>query len=803
MITPLPHDSAKGHVTGEALYVDDLPEPERLLTGRVVYSPHAHARIVSFDLTAARAVPGVHAVLAAADIPGHNQMGPVVKDEPVLAAEEVTCIGQAVFLIAGETDEQCREARRRIRVEYEPLDAILTLEKAMERGSLLGPPRKIERGDARRAVQEAPRRIAGEVLTGAQEHWYLETQCCLCVPGEPEQMLVYSSTQHPAETQALVAEVLGWPRNAVTVEVKRVGGGFGGKETQANHTACWTALLAHATGRPVKIRLFRDDDMIMTGKRHRFLIRYEAGFDEDGSVRGVVLDLNSDGGAATDLSFAILERAMLHADNAYFIPACSVTGTVWKTNLPSNTAFRGFGGPQGMVGIETIMDRIARALKRDPAEIRRKNFYGAGDEATGRSREGKTFTDAAGISESDRLQLRNTTHYGQVVENNRLPFIYDRLMASSDYILRRREIQAFNASHEFQKRGMALNPVKFGISFTTTHLNQAGALVQLYTDGTALVHHGGVEMGQGLHTKIQGIAAAELGLDPAHVRVNATNTACVPNTSATAASSGADMNGMAVKNAIDTLRGRIAEGLAGHLSEQYLGDPTMPGDLCFADGRITDTRHPDRSLAFAEALQIVYLRRISLSASGFYRTPEIGWDRQSGRGRPFFYYAFGMAVSEVLVDILTGAHMILRVDIVHDVGDSLNAGIDLGQVEGGFIQGVGWCTTEEIVWDAQGHLLTHSPDTYKIPTAGDLPEVFNVELLTGVPNPGTIRSSKAVGEPPFMLALSVWFAIRDALSSIAGHVVEPEIALPATRERILLEAERLRALHHETTGARA
>ncbi len=580
-------------------------------------------------------------------------------------------------------------------------------------------------------------------------------------------MQVFSSTQHPSETHALVAQVLGWPRNAVTVEVRRVGGGFGGKETQANHVACWAALLAFATGRPVKIRLFRDDDMIMTGKRHRFLIRYEAGFDREGMLLGVVLELNSDGGAATDLSFAILERAMLHVDNSYFLPACSVTGCVWKTNLPSNTAFRGFGGPQGMAAIETIMDRIARTVQQDPAEIRRKNFY--------------------------RASPTDTTHYGQVVENNRLDFIYDRLLGSSDYVRRRLDIEAFNAGHEFQKRGIALTPVKFGISFTTTFLNQAGALVSIYTDGTVLVNHGGVEMGQGLHTKIQGVAAAEFGINPSFVRVNATNTGTIPNTSATAASSGADMNGMAVKNAVDILKGRMVEGLARHFSVLHLGDPTMPGDLRFSDDRIVDSKHPDRMVTFREGVQLLYLQRVSLSAAGFYTTPEIGWDRQKGRGRPFLYYAFGMAVSEVLVDVLTGDHTVVRTDIAHDVGDSLNPGIDIGQVEGGFLQGVGWCTTEEVLWDQHGRLLTHSPDTYKIPTAGDMPPDFRVELLTGVPQPGTIRRSKAVGEPPFMLALSVWLAIKDALSAITDHTVEPEFSLPATRERIVRTAEMLRS----------
>lgn len=768
MSMPLLHESAVGHVTGEAQYIDDLPHPERLLAGRVVYSPHAHARVVSFDLSAARAIPGVRAVLGADDIPGENQVGPVVHDEQLLAKDEVTFIGQALFLIAADSDELCREAERAIRVEYEQLPAILDLPGAMAAGALMGPPRRILRGDPSKAIAKAPHRIDGELETGAQEHWYLETQAALCVPGEDRRMQVYSSTQHPSETQALVAEVLGWPRNAVEVEVRRLGGGFGGKETQANHPACWAALLAHATGRPVKIRLFRDDDMIMTGKRHRFLSRYEAGFDAEGMLQAVAIELNSDGGATTDLSFAILERAMLHADNSYFVPDFSVTGSVWKTHLPSNTAFRGFGGPQGIAVMETIIDRIARTLGRDPAEIRRKNFY--------------------------RAAPADTTHYGQVVEDNRLALIHDRLMASSAYAQRRAAVAALNAGSAFVKRGIASTPVKFGISFTTTFLNQAGALVHIYTDGTVLVSHGGVEMGQGLYTKIQGIAAAELGIDPARVRVGATNTAKVPNTSATAASSGADLNGMAVKNAIDTIKARMCAALADKLSPGAGAEPSRAADLRFADGRIVDNIHPDRAITFDAAVGWLYLQRVGLSAAGFYSTPGIGWDREAGRGKPFLYYAFGMAVSEVSIDLLTGAHTVERVDILHDVGDSLNPAIDRGQVEGGFVQGLGWCTTEEILWDARGRLMTHSPDTYKIPTAGDVPEDLRVALMDGVPNPHVIRNSKAVGEPPFMLALSVWLAIKDALSSITGHTVEPHFALPATRERIALEAERLRRL---------
>jgi xanthine dehydrogenase large subunit len=762
----IPHESAWLHVTGEAVYVDDMPALERLLVGMVIYSPHAHARIRSVDLTAARGVAGVQAVLSAGDIPGANQMGPGVHDEPCLADREVTFVGQAVFLIAAETEEQCREAGRLIRVSYDPLDVVLSIEDAMAKNTLLGAERTMSRGDADAALKDAPHHLSGELNTGAQEHWYLETQVSLCVPGERREMSVYSSSQNPSETQTLVAEVLGVPKNEVVVEVRRMGGGFGGKETQANHVACWTALLCRATGRPVKIRLFRDDDMIMTGKRHRFLCRYEVGFDGDGRLLAARYELNSDAGAATDLSHAIMERAMLHADGAYYVPHMTVVSRVWRTNLPSNTAFRGFGGPQGMALMETVIDRIARTLRKDPADVRKLNFYGTED--------------------------RNVTHYGQTVENNRLHVIHDRLMASSEYRARRREIAAFNAAHEFLKKGLALTPVKFGISFTTTFLNQAGALVAVYDDGTIILNHGGTEMGQGLHTKIRQIAAAEFGVNIDTVKVTPTNTSKVPNTSPTAASAGTDLNGAAVKNAIETLKGRMAEGVSAAFND---GDPSLrtdPKDIVFRDDRVLDGRHPERSMEFREAARLMRLRQVSLSATGFYRTPGIGWDKTKGSGRPFYYFAFGMAVSEVLVDILTGTVRLLRTDILQDAGDSINPGIDVGQVCGGFVQGAGWVTTEEIKWDGRGHLLSHSPDTYKIPTANDIPADFRIALLEDAPNPEVVGKSKAVGEPPLMLALSVWLAVKDAISSVNGHASEPEFSLPATNEVILLSVERLR-----------
>ncbi|MEJ2634431.1 MAG: xanthine dehydrogenase molybdopterin binding subunit [Calditrichia bacterium] len=761
------HESAQKHVTGASVYVDDIPVNNQLLTGRIVTSPFAHARIKSFDLSAARLLPGVHAVLSGADIPGENQMGPVIKDEPCLAEREVNFAGQAIFLIAAENEEICREAEKLIKIDFEPLLPILDLKTAIDKDSALGPWRKIERGSVDSQLKSAPHQIQGELHTGAQEHWYLETQSCLCIPGENREMFVYSSTQHPSETQTLVAEVLGIGSHEVVVEVRRLGGAFGGKETQANHEACWAALLSNAAHRPVKIRLNRDDDQMMTGKRHPFLIRYAVGFNDEGEILAADIELNSDGGAANDLSYAILERSMLHADNSYFIPHTRVRGRAWKTNYPPNTAFRGFGGPQGMAGIETVIDRISRYLGKDPAEIRLKNFYG--------------------------LEKNNITHYGQTVENNRLFLLYEKLVKSSEYFERRRAVNDYNSENEFYKKGLAITPVKFGISFTTAFLNQAGALINIYKDGTVLVNHGGIEMGQGLNTKILHVAASELGVSAERIKINATDTSKVPNTSATAASSGSDLNGMAVKNAVGKLKRRIAEAVCEHFNKEAKGPaPSRADDITFRDDEIFDSKNPERKIGFSDAISICYLNQISLSATGYYRTPHIGFDREKGQGHPFHYYAFGMAVSEVLVDVLTGFTKILRTDILHDVGESLNPNIDLGQIIGGYVQGLGWCTTEEIKWDSEGHLLSHSPDTYKIPTVKDIPENFIVNLLEGYPNPNTIKRSKAVGEPPFMLALSAWLAIKDAISAVGNHRFEPEFSIPATNETILLSIENLK-----------
>jgi xanthine dehydrogenase large subunit len=761
----LKHDSALKHVTGQSVYVNDF-SASRQLVGRVVYSTEAHARISLLDTKAALKLNGIVAILTHKDIPGENQMGPVIHDELCLAIDEVTFIGQAIALIAAETDEAAFKAEKLIRIEYEELDTILDLTEAIAEDSLIAPPRCIETGNVDETLKSAPNVIKGELETGAQEHWYLETQSALAIPGEGKEMMVHASSQNPAETQAIVAEVLGISKNEVDVEVRRMGGGFGGKETQGNHVAAWAALLANATRRPVGIHLFRDDDQKITGKRHRFLSKYQVAFNDEGKILGYSVELNSDAGAATDLSRAILERAMLHAENAYFIPNVKIIGNAYRTNLPSNTAFRGFGGPQGMAVIETAIDKIARFLKKDASEIRKLNFYG--------------------------IHERNNTPYGETILNNRLHIMFDKIVESSDYSARRKTINSFNKVNEFVKRGISLTPVKFGISFTTAFLNQAGALVNIYNDGTIAVNHGGTEMGQGLNSKILGIAASELGVSSEIIKINATNTSKVPNTSATAASSGSDLNGMAVKDAIDKLKSRLAAVAVEELNTKLNTNSIKVDEIVFTDNFVSATSNPEIKLPFKELIKQAYLKQVSLSATGFYKTPGIFFDRELGKGNPFYYYAYGMAVSEVKVDVLTGETKLLRADILHDVGDSLNPEIDLGQIEGGFIQGVGWVTTEEIKWDKKGHLLTHSPDTYKIPTVNDIPDKFNVELLTGYANEGSIRKSKAVGEPPIMLAFSVWLAIKDAVSAVGDHEFEPAFSLPATAEIVLKSIEEIK-----------
>jgi len=761
----LKHDSAVKHVTGQSLYINDITANQQLV-GRVVYSPVAHARISLLDIKAALKLDGIATILTWKDIPGENQMGPVIHDEPCLAEDEVTFIGQAIVLIAAETEEVAISAEKLIRIEFEELESILTLQDAIKNDTLIAPIRTIQCGNVENVFKSAPHVISGELETGAQEHWYLETQSALAIPGEGSEMLIHASSQNPAETQTIVADVLGIGKNEVDVEVRRMGGGFGGKETQGNHVAAWAALLANATHRPVSVHLFRDDDQKITGKRHRFLSKYKIAFNDEGKILAYSVELNSDAGAATDLSRAILERAMLHAENSCFIPNAKIVGKAYKTNLPSNTAFRGFGGPQGMAVIETAIDRMARFLKKDPTDLRKLNFYG--------------------------INERNLTPYGETVHDNRLHVMLDKLLLSSNYYQRRQETDAFNHDQEFVKRGISLTPVKFGISFTTAFLNQAGALVHIYNDGTIAVNHGGTEMGQGLNTKIHGIAAAEFGVSSEFIKISVTNTSKIPNTSATAASSGSDLNGMAVKNAIEKLKSRLSQIAVEELKTKLNNTTITADEIIFSENNIFAVRYPDERIAFHDLVKQAYLNQLSLSATGFYKTPGIFYDRELGKGNPFYYYAYGMAVSEVEVDILTGESILLRTDILHDVGDSLNEDIDIGQIEGGFIQGVGWVTTEEIKWDKNGHLLTYSPDTYKIPTVNDIPHIFNVELLKGYPNEGTIRKSKAVGEPPLMLAFSVWLAIKDAVSAVGNHEIEPQFSLPATAEVVLMSIEEIK-----------
>ncbi len=759
-------NNAIKHVTGESVYVNDIRVNDRLSYGKIVYSQLPHAIIKSFDLSKARSLQGVHAILCSKDIPGNNQMGPVVQDEPCLAEKEVNFAGQAIFLIAAKNDEIAKKAEDLIEIEFEKLESITDLKTAIQKDNLLFEPQKIETGNVKNALNNSKHHLSGNFYTGAQEHWYLETQSCLAIHGEGKEIKIFSSTQHPSETQSIVAGVLGINKNEVEVEVRRLGGAFGGKETQGNHYAAWAALLANATDRPVKIHLSRNDDQLTTGKRHPFLSNYIVGFDDNGIINALDVEMNCDAGSSNDLTYAILARALFHIDNSYFIPNLRVIGKAYKTNLPSNTAFRGFGGPQGMAVIENIIDRIARYLNKDATEIRYKNFY--------------------------KINKNNITHYGQKIENNRLFKIYDEIIESSNYFERRKQIVEFNSKNEFYKKGIALTPVKFGISFTTSFLNQAGALVHIYKDGSVQVNHGGIEMGQGLNTKMLKIASKELGINSDEIKVTATNTSKVPNTSATAASSGSDLNGMAVKNAIDKLKQRLVEIAYKIIQGKSKQNKISKKDIIFKNNHVFDKNFVDIKISFKKLINTSYLQQISLSATGFYCTPGIHFDKKKAKGKPFHYFAFGMSVSEVQIDTLTGAHEIIRTDILHDAGNPLNKEIDIGQIEGGFIQGVGWCTTEEIKWDKNGRLLTFSPDTYKIPLIADIPKDFRVKLLKDAPNKNVIKKSKAVGEPPFMHCFSVWLAIKDAISSVGDHKIEPELSIPATNEKILMAVEKIK-----------
>ena len=770
----LSHESAVGHTTGAAVYVDDQAQHRSMLEMWPVCSPHAHARILRRDATEARRMPGVAAVLMAEDIPGDNEVGAIRKDEILLADREAMFHGHLVAIVVGDSYDACRAAAARVVVEYEPLPAILTAEQAIAAGSYHNEPHVIRRGDAAAALASSPHLLEGDLSMGGQEHFYLETQAVWAERGDDGDMFVCSSTQHPSEIQAAVAHVLDLPRSKVVVQSPRMGGGFGGKETQGNTWAALAALAAWKTGRPVRVQLDRDVDLQLTGKRHPFHADFTCGFDGDGRVLGLRVRLVSNGGWALDLSESITDRALFHLDNAYYLPSADFSGRVAKTNIVSNTAFRGFGGPQGMVVIEEILDRIARRLGLPPELVRERNLYrGAGE--------------------------TNTTHYGQEIEGNRIQRIWRGLVESAELGARRAEIARFNAQSPRIKRGIAITPVKFGISFTASFLNQAGALVLVYRDGTVQVNHGGTEMGQGLYTKIRGIAMRELGLPAEMVRVMKTSTDKVPNTSATAASSGADLNGAAVKAACETLRERllpIAAQALSHKTGRSLAEETVT----FRDGVVSSTAAPDETLTFKQVAEHAYLAQVSLSATGFYRTPGLAYDRKAGHGKPFHYFAEGAAVAEVEVDGYSGMKRVLRVDILHDVGDSLNPGIDRGQIEGGFVQGMGWLTGEELLWDDKGRLLTHSASTYQIPAISDAPADLRVTMLPDAAQHDTIHGSKAVGEPPLMLAISVREALRDAIAAFGAPGGEVALPLPATHEAIFLAVQKRREPSEQRTA---
>ncbi len=781
---PLPHDSAALHVSGQARYIDDLPTPAGTLHLAFGTATVAHGDITALDLTAVRAAPGVVLVLTAADLPYANDISHAANDEPMLATGLVHYVGQPVFAVVAETHLAARKAARLARISYTERPAILTIDEARAAGSHFEDgPRVYLKGNPAAAIAAAAHIIEGSIEIGGQEHFYLEGQAALALPQEAGDMLVHSSTQNPTEIQHKVAGALGRPMHAVRVEVRRMGGGFGGKESQGNALAVACAVAARATGRPCKMRYDRDDDMVITGKRHDFRISYRVGVDADGRILGIEFLHLARCGWSLDHSLPVCDRAMLHADNAYHLPHCRIESHRLRTNTQSATAFRGFGGPQGMLGIERVLDHVAHVVGRDPLAVRRLNFYAARADRPGGL---PALPDPPGdISEKKTGQQAGaqTTPYHMVVEDFILHGLVDQLAQSSDYPARRAAVAAWNAANPVLKRGLALTPVKFGISFTLTSLNQAGALVHVYQDGSIHLNHGGTEMGQGLFQKVAQVAAAGFGVDPGRVRITATDTGKVPNTSATAASSGSDLNGMAVKAAVDTLRERLAGFIAGqHQAE--------PASVQFAGGQVFVA---NAVYGFDEVVARAYRARISLSATGFYKTPMIDWDRIAGRGRPFFYFAYGAAVTEVVLDTLTGENRILRTDILHDCGASLNPALDIGQIEGGYVQGAGWLTTEELVWDDKGRLTTHAPSTYKIPGCSDRPEVFNVALWPGENREDSIYRSKAVGEPPLMLGISAFLALSDAVAACGDGTLYAGLDAPATAERLLWAVRRQRA----------
>ena len=762
------HDSAPKHVSGEAVYVDDRLEFPNQLHIYARMSDRAHARIVRIDTAPCYAIPGVAIAITAQDVPGQLDIGAVMPGDPLLADGKVEYVGQPVIAVAADSLETARKAAMAAVIEYEDLEPVLDVVDALHKKHFVLDSHTHQRGDSATALAAAPRRLQGSLHIGGQEHFYLETQVSSVMPTEDGGMIVYTSTQNPTEVQKLVAEVLGVSMNKIVIDMRRMGGGFGGKETQAAGPACMCAVIAHLTGRPTKMRLPRMEDMTMTGKRHPFYVEYDVGFDDDGLLHGIEMDLAGNCGYSPDLSGSIVDRAMFHSDNAYYLGDATINGHRCKTNQASNTAYRGFGGPQGMVAIEEIMDAVARELGKDPLDVRKRNYYGKTE--------------------------RNVTHYYQTVEHNMLEEMTAELEASSEYARRREDIRAFNAKSPILKKGLALTPVKFGISFTASFLNQGGALVHVYTDGSIHLNHGGTEMGQGLNTKVAQVVAEVFQVDIERIQITATNTDKVPNTSPTAASSGTDLNGKAAENAAQTIKQRLVEFAARKWQ-------VFEEDVEFRNGQV---RLRDQYISFEELIQQAYFGQVSLSSTGFYRTPKIYYDRSQARGRPFYYFAYGAACSEVIVDTLTGEYKMLRSDILHDVGASLNPAIDIGQVEGGFVQGMGWLTMEELVWNAKGKLMTNGPASYKIPAVADMPLDLRVKLVENRKNPeDTVFHSKAVGEPPFMLGISVWCAIKDAVASLADYKAQPQIDAPATPERVLWGVEQMRKLKRTAAAVAA
>jgi xanthine dehydrogenase large subunit len=748
------HDSATRHVSGSAVYIDDMKSPEGLAHAWVITSERAHAKITAIDLSEVAAAPGIIGVFTAADIPGENDAGPILLGEPLLARDTVTYWGEAIAVIAANSLHEARAAAPLARITYEDLTAILTIDEARAAESYVVAPMLMQRGDADAAFVTAPHMLEGEAQAGGQDHFYLETQIAEAHPGEDSAFHIFSSTQHPTEVQHIVARLLGLPLAAITVEVRRMGGAFGGKESHASLIAGMAAICAHHTRRPVKLRLVRDADMVITGKRHDVKTHFRAGFDDDGRILALDMEIALKCGNVADLSGPVLTRALCHADNSYWLPNIRVTGLACKTNTVSNTAFRGFGGPQGIFAIEAVIAHVAAALGKSQDEIRRINFYSAAN---------------------------NTTPYGQPIGENNLTKVLAELNTHTDLAERRAEVESFNAANKILKKGFAVMPVKFGISFNLPSLNQAGALVHVYTDGSVHLNHGGTEMGQGLYTKIAQVVAEGFSIDLPHVQISSTRTDKVPNTSATAASSGTDINGMAALAAVETIKARMA----AYMAEKFEGETA---DVIFRDNHVY---LGNKSISFPDLAHECWAGRISLSSTGFYSTPEIHFNQAQMTGHPFYYFTYGACAAEAVIDTLTGEARILRADIVQDCGASLNPAVDIGQIEGGFVQGMGWLTMEELFWDGKGVLKTHAPSTYKIPTARDVPPIFNTHLLEKSANAKpTIFRSKAVGEPPFMLAIACFLAIQEAIAAAAGWPAALSLTAPATSEAIL------RALHH-------